>query len=291
MDGFREGDFRGCWAIGASVKEALPAARRLRASLLGGALANAWTRLAVLAAAIWPVWCWIFARASRDSGDAWALLSLATAAALLWRDRANVGRWRLAIALMLIYAVSFPFVPPLAHALIAMSALGAACGSLSITGLFLLAVPLVPTLNFYLGYPLRVVVGEAASVLLRLNGFAVVREGATLIWNGQQISIDAPCSGVKMLWTGMYLSCTLAALQRLGALRTVMLGALAFAIVMIANVLRATALFYVESGVVAQAQSAHESIGVVVFVLAAIGIAAAATRLRHAGATRRLHAS
>jgi exosortase/archaeosortase family protein len=94
-----------------------------------------------------------------------------------------------------------------------------------------------------------------------------------------------------MLWTGMYLSCTLAALQRLGALRTVMLGALAFAIVMIANVLRATALFYVESGVVAQAQSAHESIGVVVFVLAAIGIAAAATRLRHAGATRRLHAS
>jgi len=192
---------------------------------------------------------------------------------------------------MLIYAASYPFVPPLVHALIAMSALGAACGSLSLTGLLLLAVPLVPTLNFYLGYPLRVIVGEAASMLLRLNGFAVVREGATLLWNGQQISIDAPCSGVKMLWTGMYLSCTLAALQRLGTWRTVLLGSLAFLIVMIANVLRATALFYVESGVVAQAQSAHESIGVVMFVLAAVAIAAAAAGLRGRDVARSLNAS
>lgn len=241
--------------------------------------------IAGVMAAVWPVWFWIAGRATHDSGDAWALLSLVTAVALLRRDRSD-SRLSLTIALMVIYAVSFPFVPPLAHALIAMSALGAACGSLSITGLLLLAVPLVPTLNFYLGYPLRVVVGEASSILLRLNGFAVVREGATLLWNGQQISIDAPCSGVKMLWTGMYLSCTLAALQRLSASRTVMLGALAFAIVMIANVLRATALFYVESGVVAQAQSAHESIGVVVFFFGAAAIAAAAARLRPPGRAR-----
>jgi exosortase len=172
-----------------------------------------------------------------------------------------------------------------------MTALGAACGSLSITGLLLLAVPLVPTLNFYLGYPLRVVVGEAASMLLRLNGFAVLRDGATLLWNGQQISIDAPCSGVKMLWTGMYLSCTLAALQRLNAPRTVLLGSLAFLIVMIANVLRATALFYVESGVVAQAHSAHESIGVVVFMFGAVAIAAVAAGLRSRTVARSLNAS
>ena len=251
--------------------------------------------IAVVIAAVWPVWWWIAGRATHDSGDAWALLSLATAVAVSWRDRAHVGRregrWGLTIALMLIYAASYPFVPPLVHALIAMSALGAACGSLSLTGLLLLAVPLVPTLNFYLGYPLRVIVGEAASMLLRLNGFAVVREGATLLWNGQQISIDAPCSGVKMLWTGMYLSCTLAALQRLGTWRTVLLGSLAFLIVMIANVLRATALFYVESGVVAQAQSAHESIGVVMFVLAAVAIAAAAAGLRGRDVARSLNAS
>ena len=93
-----------------------------------------------------------------------------------------------------------------------------------------------------------------------------------------------------MLWTGMYLSCTLAALQRLDALRTLMLGALAFAIVMIANVLRATALFYVESGVVAQAHSAHESVGIVVFVFGAVAIAAAAVRLAGSAAPRSLHA-
>jgi exosortase len=281
----------------------------LRASWDAAAsLEVAWAVAALIVFSIWPVWVWIAGRAASDPGDAWGVLSLTTAVALLWRDRANTYQqsggaagharrlWRarrpaLTITLMLIYAVSYPFVPPLVRALIAMSALGAACGSLSITGLLLLAVPIVPTLNFYLGYPLRVVVGEAASMLLRMNGFAVVRDGATLLWNGQQMSIDAPCSGVKMLWTGMYLACTLAAFLRLSALRTIVLGALAFLIVMIANVFRATALFYAESGVGAQAQAAHDAIGIVVFVFAAATIAVAATRVHPQHATSNSHAN
>jgi exosortase len=253
---------------------------------------RAWPPLIVLIASIWPVWQWLAMRAAHDTSDAWALISLATAAAVLWRDSANVShvspQWGATIVLMLIYAASYPFVPPLVHAMLAMSALATACSTvwfgrradLPLWGLLLLSLPLIPSLNFYLGYPLRVIVGDVTAMLLQMNGFAAVRDGATLLWNGHQISIDAPCSGIKMLWTGMYLSCALAALQRMNAGRTVMLGSVALLIVMMANVLRATALFYVEAGVVPQAQPAHAMIGVVVFVFAAVAIAVAAARLR-----------
>jgi exosortase/archaeosortase family protein len=252
----------------------------------------AYLPIIALSVAIWPVWRWLITRAIHDASDAWALLSLATALAMLWRDRAQLqfqrARWGVPIMLVLVYATTYPLMPPLGRALVAMSAITAACSSqwygrrmdAPLWGLFLLALPLVPSMNFYLGYPLRVMVGEATSILLHLNGFAASREGTTLLWNGQQVSIDAPCSGVKMLWTGMYLSCTLAALWRMDARRAMSLGAFAMLIVITANVLRATALFYVESGVVPQAQPAHAPIGVVTFVLAAIAIAAVAARLR-----------
>jgi exosortase/archaeosortase family protein len=179
---------------------------------------------------------------------------------------------------------------------IAMSALAAACSAvcfgkrmqLWLWGLMLLSLPLIPSLNFFAGYPLRVVVGDIACVLLNMNGFAVMRDGASLLWNEQQIAIDAPCSGIKMLWTGAYLSCALAGFMRFGALRTLLLGSLALCIVILANVVRATALFYVEGGIVPQAQSAHELIGVIIFAVAAIVIAGVAMQLGKAQVRARL---
>jgi exosortase len=266
------------------------------------ALFERWRYLPLLAlvAAMWPVWQWLAMRAMSDASDAWALLSLATALALLWRsDARRPPRWSVAVLLVLTYAASYAFVPPLVRALIAMSAVAAACSSLwfgsrmnlPLWGLLLLSPPLIPTLNFYLGYPLRVMVGEITSALLQMNGFAAGRDGTTLLWDGQQISIDAPCSGIRMLWTGMYLSCALAGLQRLDAKRTLVLASFALIVVIIANVLRATALFYIEAGIVPQAQPAHEIIGVMIFVLAAISIGSAAARLRPHDAAEREQAA
>jgi exosortase len=262
--------------------------------------------LIALLAALWPVWVWLGRRTSSDPTEAWALLSLVTAVAFIWRDRTRIvpehasgasprivevrtgGRWGVPIVLLLIYAASYLFVPPLVRALVALSAISAACSEIylgkrmdvRLLGLLLLSLPLIPTLNFYLGYPLRVVVGEMTSALLHMNGFAATREGTILLWGEQRISIDAPCSGIKMLWTGMYLSCALAALQRLDAKRTLVLGVIALVIVILANVLRAAALFYVEAGIVPEAQSAHSRIGAIVFIFAAGALAAIATRLR-----------
>jgi exosortase len=258
--------------------------------------------LIALVLAFWPVWSWLAGRVGDDGSEYWGLLALATAGFLLWRERVIAGitargcggvsqssvPWLVIAALVLVYAVSYPFVPPLVRAIVAMTALAIAGSSVwlgrrldvRLWGFLLLALPLISSLNFYLGFPLRAAVGEAAAMLLQMNGFAVVREGTTLAWNERQISIDAPCSGVKMLWTGMYLTCALAVLWRLDTRRTAILGVCAVVIVLAANVLRTTALFYVEAGTMPEAGSVHTLIGAAVFVLACIAIALMAARLR-----------
>lgn len=269
----------------------------MRSSLLARLERSSCLPLIALIGAMWPVWQWVATRAASDTGDAWSLLSLATAAALIWRGhvRRVAGAapearpaWSLAAALMLLYAAAYPFAPPLVRAMIAMSALASACSTLWfrsrmqlwLWGLLLLSLPLIPSLNFYAGYPLRAVVGDLTCLLLQMDGFAAVRDGATLLWNERQIAIDAPCSGIKMLWTGAYLCCALAGLQRFNARGTLLLGALTLIIVILANVLRASALFFVEGGILPQAAPAHELIGVVAFTMAALAVAAVAAKLR-----------
>ena len=246
--------------------------------------------LTALATAIWPVWHWYASRA-RDPGEGWELLSLATAA-LFVVVRAPVAPSRpraltLALLLLLAYAATYPFLPPLARAGIAFASLAAASSALlfgrrlhlALTGLILLSLPVIASLNFYLGYPLRVVVGTATAALLQMNGFAVRPEGALLLWNGHSISIDAPCSGVKMLWAGLYLAFALAAFHELDARRTALLAATAVAAVIGANVLRAASLFYVEAEIVPLPGDWHAAIGLGVFVLAALALAASARHL------------
>jgi exosortase/archaeosortase family protein len=101
---------------------------------------------------------------------------------------------------------------------------------------------------------------------------AVVREGAMLAWDGRLISIDAPCSGVKMLWAGLYLAAALAASYRLPAGRTLAALLLGCAVVVAANAVRAASLFQIEAGLLPLAPWAHQGIGVVCFIAAATGI-------------------
>ncbi|MEJ7807700.1 MAG: archaeosortase/exosortase family protein, partial [Telluria sp.] len=142
----------------------------------------------------------------------------------------------------------------------------------ALLALCVLALPLSATLQFYLGYPLRVMAGNLSVMLLRMNGLAVVREGAMLAWDGRLIAIDAPCSGLKMLWAGLFLACALAARARLPAWRTLGAVGLAALVVVGANAMRAAALFYMESGLIKLPAWAHGGMGVVCFVGAAMAI-------------------
>jgi exosortase/archaeosortase family protein len=252
----------------------------------------------MMAAAFWPVWRWLAVRAMDGSSDSWECLGLATAALFLWRQNPKASPATpapgLPVFLLLLYAATYAFLPPLLRAGIAVSAMAAGLSAvcfgqrlhLAVWGLMLLGLPVIASLDFYLGYPMRVVAGSATAGLLQMNGFSVVREGALLKWNSQLISIDAPCSGVRMLWTGLYMCFALAAFYRLDAMRTALLGFAALATVLAANVLRAAALFYAESGVVRLPDDGHAAIGLALFLLTALAIAAAGERLRN-----RAHAS
>jgi exosortase/archaeosortase family protein len=114
--------------------------------------------------------------------------------------------------------------------------------------------------------------GTLAALMLQLSGFAVVREGTSLNWGGQHIWIDAPCSGVQMLWAGCYLTFTLAGVYGLSGWKTAGATLLACLAVLLGNALRAAALFYIEAGIVVGPAWVHTGIGMAVFLCLALSI-------------------
>lgn len=232
--------------------------------------------------AFWPVWRWYAARVGGATDEAWGLLAFACAVYFVWRgkyvesDPARPGLLFPAL-LVLIYAASYSFLPPLLRAVVAVTALGCTASRLrfgrhfhpGILGLLYLSLPLIPSLQFYGGYPLRAFVAGAAAPLLRLGGFAVVQEGTCLNWAGRLIWVDAPCSGIRMLWVGLFVACALACLYELRPLKTLLALGAAFVLILSGNVLRAAALFYIEAGVVMAPPWAHDYVGVVSFAAVA----------------------
>jgi len=237
--------------------------------------------------AFWPVWRWRIRRLTDQSDEAWGIVALVTAVLFVFRRRPESGSYNstlwLPSVLLICYSLSYHFLSPLPRAAIAITAIAATISAirfgqrlhLGVWGLLLLALPVAASLQFYLGFPMRAVVAELAAPMLRLNGFAVIAEGTCLKWNGDLILIDAPCSGVKMLWTGFYLTFTLACYYKLNAKRTALACAATFVAIIIGNTFRAAALFYVEAGVanLSLPSWTHEGVGVVVFAATAIAIA------------------
>jgi exosortase/archaeosortase family protein len=206
--------------------------------------------------------------------DRWGLLAVGTLVLYLLSSKrtAPVSSLLLPTLLTLLYAVSYPFMPPLLRAAIALIAVGSTFlrVPLGAWGLLLLSLPLIPSLQFYLGYPLRLIVASVAAPLIRLSGFAVVQEGVYLNWYHYPILIDAPCSGIKMLWAGFYMTFTLACFYHLSPQRTIIVSALAFLMILLGNIFRATALFYVEIG--NMPAWTHSGVGLITFAFVAVGI-------------------
>src|SRR5262249_47314497 len=112
----------------------------------------------------------------------------------------------------------------------------------------LLALPLVASLQFYFGFPLRVLVAHASALLLSVGGIEVVAAGASIVDQGRVVLIDAPCAGIGMLWIGSYTAGVLSYLQRADGWQTLVNGLAAAALVLVANIVRNTILFFPEAG-------------------------------------------
>lgn len=244
-----------------------------------------------VAVAFWPVWSWYFARVTDGSDEPWGLLALLTVAVCVARRKLPDGKpWQLAVAGGVIgcYAVTFHAAPPLLRAVLAVSAVAVLlvrAGSQSqspvaLWALLLLSLPVVPSLEFFLGYPLRLLVAESSVGMLNAVGFPVVREGAALCWAGEIVLVDAPCSGVKMIWAGFYFAAALAAYRGLRPLPTVLLLGAALAATVAANIARSTALFFKESHWLPLPEWTHPATGLAAFALAAFAILALASRVQ-----------
>jgi exosortase/archaeosortase family protein len=257
--------------------------------LVDTAPAGVW--LALLAAALWPTAWWMGQRMLDGSDEPLGLLALAALGLLLWRCRSRLRAaprlaWLLlALAAAIASTAALWQVPPLVSSLLGLLALGAgfvaflppAVATAPVLGLSLLSLPLLASLQFYAGYPLRVLTAEASRWLLAA-GFSVERSGASLLVDGQLVIVDAPCSGVQMLWLG-YFTASVVALYagRRDAAFLARLPAVSL-LVLAGNVLRNTALVALEAGGLHPAGWLHEAVGLA--VLAAV--CAAIARVMHA---------
>ncbi|WP_218510063.1 exosortase Q [Variovorax sp. dw_308] len=249
--------------------------------------------LALQAAALAPTWLWMAARLRDGSDDPLGLLALGALAVLAWHTRRDLRAsprlgW-LALAMLGTIAATLlrPWLPPLVSGLLAVLAL--ACGLsaflprrvalLPVAGLAVLALPLLSSLQFYAGYPLRVITAEASRWLLA-PAFSVMREGSTLFVDGRMVIVDAPCSGVQMVWLGYFSACTVALWAGrsdrdfLARLPVVSL------FVMAGNIVRNAVLVACEGAGRPLAPWAHETLGLIVLSIVCGGIAWAVSSRR-----------
>ena len=236
--------------------------------------------LAAFAAALWPAWTWAAARFADGSDDPLGLAAIAVLAVAVVRLAPHLRRqpsllWLVVAAAMLVAATAMLATgPALVGALLAALSLAAALRafmaagtpSLALGGLAVLALPVVSSLQFYAGFPLRVVTAEASTRLLDVLGFAAERQGSAMVVDGRLVIVDAPCSGVQMVWMAYFCACTVAWWVRLPdrifAPRVAGVGL----VVLAGNVVRNSVLVGLEARGSAPAWL-HEVVGTVVLAM------------------------
>lgn len=243
--------------------------------------------LALLAVAVacWSAWRELAARLPEVSDALPLALVVAALAAPCLRGTARLGGAPQMVTtplviLLFTYSVAVIGAPPLlriAPAVLAMcyclhAASQGGVPRASFYGLVLLALPVLPSLEFYIAYPVRLAAIEATAVLLRMNGIAVGVDGLALRFGEQLIQFDAPCSGVRMLWAGWFLASALAYLYRLTWWRYLAALGIATALAVVGNIVRAASLFYLEAKLLPFVEAAwmHEAVGTVAFGMTAL---------------------
>ncbi|MET0261822.1 MAG: archaeosortase/exosortase family protein [Rariglobus sp.] len=245
--------------------------------------------LIALLVAGWPVLRWYALRLGDGSDEPWGLAALALALLFApwrsWGEPLAPARRAWLCGLLALYCLALPWMPPLARALLLVTMIGIAASvrgfSTAWWGLLVLSLPVVSTLQFYLGYPLRWLTTHLSVPLIALGGHTARAAGTTLHWAGERVIVDAPCSGIQMLWTGLLIATALACWHRLDLRGTFTLVRVAAAVVFVANILRATALFFTETGLWPAPAWSHTGIGLGLFALSALAVLFTAERLAH----------
>jgi len=242
---------------------------------------NPWLALLAVGAACWSAWRELAVR----TPDLYAALPLfmvigALSVPLLRASEPRTVPAAPLVFLLIVYALAVIVAPPLlriAPATLALcyclhAAHADGAPRASFYGLTLLALPVLPSLEFYAAYPVRLAAVHVSAALLRMNGIAVGTEGLALRFGTQLVQFDAPCSGVRMLWTCWFLASALAYLYRFPWWRYALTLLLAALIAIAGNILRATSLFYLEANLLAVGEVPwlHDAVGIAAFCLTAL---------------------
>lgn len=238
--------------------------------------------LALIALA--PVGAWTAARWRDGSDDPLGIAALVALLAWVWRERGALdAKPRAAWLWLAVGAVALAACvqsrSPLLGGVVGVLGLAALVAAtrrrgqplLAVAGLALLALPLLSSLQFFAGYPLRVLTAEASRLLLAAAGVAAERQGTALAIGGRLILVDAPCSGIHMAWMAYFTACLVAAWTRLPDRSLIPRLPLVGLAVLLANILRNTALVAGEAqGPLPSWQ--HEAIGAVSYALVCAGV-------------------
>jgi exosortase/archaeosortase family protein len=249
-------------------------------------IASAWVWPALTALALWPTWWWMGQRMVDGSDDPLGLLALAALAALVWRERRalraspHLGLMLLALPAVLAVSLLQGQGPALMLALLAVLAMACVLiaflpprvSALPVLGLAVLALPLLASLQFYAGYPLRVLTAEASRWLLSAF-MAVERSGSSMLVNGRLVIVDAPCSGVQMAWLGYFSACAVALYVQRSNREFLLRLPVVSVLVLFGNVLRNTVLVGFEGAGMGLSPLMHQALGLLVLASVCLGVA------------------
>ncbi|TLD68523.1 exosortase/archaeosortase family protein [Phragmitibacter flavus] len=223
--------------------------------------------------ATYPTLLWYFRRSTDQSDEPLGLIALATALFFILRQlphlRINTPVLFIGSLFLLLVRALPGHLPPMIMAAtlitVALTSLFIPASKSGITALLILSLPLIASFDFYLGYPMRLAAAEIAHQLLHhLTPFEVQRQGVVLTYQNQIIGVDPPCSGIRMLWTTLFVAATLATLRRLPIFSTLILLSSAVLLVILGNSLRAAILFFPESKIVHLPHWTHEATGLLI---------------------------
>ena len=262
--------------------------------------AAGWGEKLLLLSAFWPVWAWYIRRATDGSDEPWQLVAAAGSLMFLSTIPGDEDRpfsRPIALSGLTLYILTYSSLPPLVRAAIALSTVTFSAKPIRQIPpagflLLLLALPLFSTLDFLLSFPLRRLIAFPALILFHTAGFSVSLSGCSFVWKDSEILIDAPCSGVRMLYASLLLAAFLGTTLRLRWRELGILLFLTLCSAILANVFRSASLFFVEArafypDLLSRYEAPlHTGIGLMLFAGSAVAICLGAMQLRTSGEQR-----
>lgn len=237
--------------------------------------------VAAIVVALWPVWSWSVQRFLDGSDEPWGVWAIAALVLLLVRDRSSFRAQPRPVPLLAAAAiaccavVASAVLPPLVRGVLAT--LAVTCGLWAIRSdarpmlayftLALLSLPLLSSLQFYLGYPLRVLTADASAHVLTALGYTAERIGSALTVDGALVIVDAPCAGIHMAWAAYFTASVAAAWCSVPSRVYLMRLSVVGGIVLSMNVLRNSVLVALESRPEGLTETWHEATGLVAFAV------------------------